>query len=262
MPNIKVKINWFDLQEENGEGNLYWKIGVEGLLLYFTLFRFRLYLQEQDYLFVTSISLLRKETGLTTEKIFELLKLFKSTGILKFEGLSRWDYLLDENKNIQDKHTIICYASDVPNTMTVTDENGKTKEVPVTQDDNFVNVDLRMMQHYSDLGLNYKFQALYCLMRYYGDISNEKKSNIRIEKMARTLNYDKDTVHKMVYELNRRYLLSSVLRKNDKDGLNYEHKLCTVVGNLESFKKGDLGDTIRKNIKKWDKKKENKKKDK
>lgn len=254
MNNIKIKMNWFDLDTDNK----FKKFGSKGLNLYFTLFKFRLYKQDNNYLFVTSISLLRKETSYKTEEIFELLKLMKSLGILKFEGLSKWSYLVDENGKVKDKDVLICCASDVPETDETIDENGKKKDIPRTEDDKYINIDLNMIQHYENIGLSERYYAIYSLVRFFCDINSESKCWMSIETMAETLDYDKDALNKMIHEMNRNYILYSFKKKNGKNGYLFEHYLCTIHSNLIGFKNSWVKDGIEKNLKQWDKAKERK----
>jgi hypothetical protein len=254
MKNIKVKQNWFDLDSDNK----YKKLGYKGFYIYISMFKFRLYSQEQNYMFVTSIALLRKETGYKTEEIFELLKLLKTLGILTFDGLSRWSLLIDDNGKIKDKELIVCYGSDVPIVDIVPDPNreGKTKEMPRTEKDKYINVSLDIFQYYKDIGLSERYYGLYCLLRFFGDINTENKSYMSIEKMSDTLGYNKDSLNKMIHEMNRKYVLYSNKRKNGKGDFYFEHHLCNNVKNLAIFQQDWIKDGIDKNIKQWDKKKD------
>jgi hypothetical protein len=258
MDNIKIKQNWFELIDDNNDNNKFIEIGYEGLYLYFSMFKFRLYKQEHNYMFITSISLLRKETGYASDIILTLLKLLKKKGILKFDGLSRWDILLDENKKIKDKEVIVCYASDVP-ILNMVSDNGKEKEAPSTLDDYYINVDLNMLQYYSDIGLNERFIPIYCMMRGWNDTNTEGKSFVGVEKMAATLGYDKDTLNKMIHTMNRKYVLASYYKDNKKEGEYFEHRICFSLSLIHHYRdSGHLKDQIDKNIKKWDKRKEKK----
>jgi hypothetical protein len=72
LHSIRIKSSWFDNLER--QKNVYQKITYKGLNLYFQLYKFRLHNQENEHTFITSISLLRKETGYSTQEVFELLK--------------------------------------------------------------------------------------------------------------------------------------------------------------------------------------------
>ncbi|MGD8190953.1 hypothetical protein ACQCN2_13330 [Brevibacillus ginsengisoli] len=261
MHNIKVKSNWFDFSTST---NKFKKMGYKGFNLYLTLFKFRLYKQEHNYMFVTSISLLRKETGYATEEILELLKVMKKIKIIHIDNVSRWDYMMDGQK-IKDDKVLVMWASDVPNVEKVEIEveekgfglkgsktNTNTIEKPVTEDDYYVNVDLSLLQYYEEIGLNERYYPLYCLIRKMTN-NPEKKSWMSIEKMAETLEYDKDTLNKMVHEMNRKYLLLSTPRDNGKNGKYFENKICTTFSSLDQFKQNHQ-EEIDKRVEKWDKK--------
>lgn len=241
LPNIIVNGLWFELEEDNK----FIKIGYRAFYLYLTLFKFRIYKQEHDYLFHASIALMRKETGYSTEEILEMLKLMKRHKILAFEGLSRWDMLLDDNGKIKDRELIICYSIDVPDTSV---EGAK-----------WVNVDPNMLEYYKHLGLHERYYAVYCLIRYQADRNSEKKSFTSIEKSAKFLDMDKDTFNKMIHEMNRNYILYSEKRKNGKGDYYFEHRICNTFELVEKFKESDcIRNGIEKNIKQWDRAKERK----
>ena len=235
--NIKIKSTWFEDEE-----NKFKKIKAEGLYLYLNLFKFCIDKQEYEYTFITSISLLRKETGYKTKDIFDLLKCLQSCKIIKIQNLSRWDYLLDKKGEIKEKDVLIIAATDVP----TVDENEE-------DNDYFIWVDLDLMKYYMDIGLSEKYIPLYCLISKLSN-GTEKKAYMSIEKMADVLGYNKDFVHKMIRELNRNYLMYSERRKNGKNGYIYEHWICKRYDLIEKFK-SEFGERIEKNIKKWDRKK-------
>src|SRR5690606_6978090 len=95
----------------------------EGLFLYFNLYKFKIHNQEKET-FITSISMLRKETGYSTSRVFELLKKLKSAKVIDILNVSRWDYLLKDDGSIKDKDILIIIATDIP----VTDRVPKVNE--------------------------------------------------------------------------------------------------------------------------------------
>jgi len=198
----RIKSNWFD---ENG---VYKKIGYKGLNLYFQLFKFRIHNQDNDYTFITSISMLRKETGYSTGEVFNLLKKLKSAKVIKLENVSRWDYLLDENGSIKDKDILVLIATD-----TYKDE-----------DKYYINIPFDLFKLYEEKGLTEKYYALYCLISKWSN-NAEGKMWMSIEKMAKFLGFDKDFVNKMIYQLNEHYLMYSNKRSNHKNGYKFEHHL-------------------------------------
>jgi predicted transcriptional regulator len=240
VSSIKVKSNWFDIMDR--KKNTYQKMTYKGLNLYFQLHKFRLHNQEDTYTFVTSISLLRKETGYATEEIFDLLKKLKSTKVIKIENVSRWDYLLDENGNVKDKEVIVITASDLPKTERKqrTDKQGKPMfkdkekqepimiDSPATEDDYYIAVSFSMLEYYKHKKkLNERYYAMYCLISRWNKGYIDGKMNMKIEKMAKCLDFDKDTIHRMIIEMNRKEVLSSHRRVRKQGGYRFEHYLLT-----------------------------------
>lgn len=248
LNSIKINSNWFDNLDR--KQNVYEKIGHKGLNLYFQLYKFRLHNQENEHTFMTSISMLRKETKYTTTEIFELLKKMKSAKIIKLENVSRWEYLLDENGVIRDKDILMITAVD-------------TFPIDKYESDGtrfYIYVPLDLFQAYEDKGLSEKYYPLYCLIKKWSQ-NLEEKSWMSIAKMSKYLGFDKDYVNQMIYNLNRNYFLSSVRRKKSNGGGYYfEHRI------LDSWKEDKVSKFVESEqenmdrlIKRVDKKKNSKK---
>lgn len=237
VSSIKVKSSWFDRLER--KKSVFQKITYKGLNLYFQLFKFRLYNQDNEYTFITSISMLRKETGYSTQELFDLLKKLKSTGVIKIDNVSRWDYLIDENGEIKDKDILVIIATDLPKTERkqrvyngekVLDKQGNPVyyDSPIDEDNYYIGVSFAMLELYKRKGLNERFYALYCLIMKWRNGYQDERFNMSIEKIADTLGYDKDSVNRMIYQMNRNYLLSSYReRRKGRDGFKYNHYLLT-----------------------------------
>jgi predicted transcriptional regulator len=214
------------------------------------LYKFRLHNQENEHTFITSISLLRKETGYTSSKVLELLKLMKRAKIINIESMSRWDYLLDQDGNIKDKDILIITAIDA-----ISSFQNKDDEYYI-----YINLDLFKKYEESNMyGRIEKYIALYCLIAKWSN-NTEQKMNMRIAKMAKILGFDKDFVHKMIYEMNRNYFMSS-RKKNRKSGRYYfEHRLLTSTKkeDVEKFLSSEK-ENIEKLINRVEKKKNKKK---
>lgn len=257
---IRIKSNWFD--EIGRKKSVYQRIGYEGLYLYFQMYKFKVNNQKCDDMFITSISFLRKETGYSSLRIFELLKLMKAAKVIKILNVSRWDYLIDENGNVKDKDILQIVANDLPITerKQKTDRLGKLLlkdnepvmiDSPVTESDFFIPVNLEIFELYKKSKLYgagtkgenvEKYVALYCLIQKWSN-RLEGKMNMRIEKIADVLGIDKDYIHKMIYSLNRNYLLLSVKRRRkDGNGHYFEHVICDSVSNYDDFKKQNKDD--------------------
>lgn len=222
VQNVKVKSNWFE--DLGRKKNVYQKIGTKGLYLYFQLYKFYLPQQEQE-LFVTSISLLRKETGYSTDLIFELLRKLKRYGVIKMCNVSRWDYLLDGDK-VLDKNVLVIAANDVP--VTERKLKGKNEiDMPVSESDYYISINLSMFDKFKGLygtgskGMNIeRYVPLYCLIQKWG------KMRMSIENIAALLEFDKDYVHKMLRSMQENKLLKSNKKKRrGRQGYYYEHKL-------------------------------------
>src|SRR5690606_12097592 len=189
---VRIKSNWFDMLGRN-KMNQYTKIGgYKGLFLYFQLYKFRIYNQEHEEMFLTSISFLRKETGYSSQEIFDLLKKMKTAKVIKIVNVSPWDYLIDEKGIIRDKDILQIVATDVPITerKQKTEKEGsplfKDKEKkeplmidsPVTENDFFIPINLEMFDLYKSAkmygtgtkGENIeKYIALYCLINKWNN---------------------------------------------------------------------------------------------
>lgn len=269
VPSVKIKSSWFD-KPEGRKKNTYQKIGYKGLNTYFQLYKFKQHRQE---LFITSIALLRKETGYSTEETFELLKGMSKAKIIKVNNISRWDYLINEDSSIKDKECLIITPIDLPvteraaqqrNNAPVTDENGVIKMIdkPIDEDNYYIAVSFKMLERYKEKKLNERYYALYCLALKWSNGYVDGRFNMKIEKIALVLDMDKDTIHRMIYQLNRNYFMATYrqLRKA-KNGYMFIHYILTspreddVVQFLSAHK-----ETIDKLIKRADKKKGNKKK--
>lgn len=249
LKSIKINSQWFDNMDR--KQNVYQKITYKGLYLYFQLYKFRLHNQENEHTFITSISLLRKETGYTTDEIFELLKKMKSAKIIKLENCSRWEYLIDDNGNIKDKDILMITAID-----TFPIENFE-------KDDSrfYIYIPLDLFSLYEQKGLNEKYFALYCLIKKWSQ-NTEQKAWMSIAKMSDFLGFDKDYINQMIYQMNRNYFLSSKRKKKSSGrGYSFEHYILdngsqTKIDNFITTHKENMDNLI----KRVDKKKNSKKK--
>lgn len=252
-----VKSSWFDFGN-----NKYQKIGCDGFNLYLNLFRYRLFNQENDYTFICSISLIRKDTGYPAQLVLDLLKLLSKHKIIKVD-LARWDRLHDDKGNIVIDKILVIEAIDKPNTKKRMNEEGKEVDIPETDDDYYISLDMPLIQHYIDQGLNERYLGLHCLINKHSN-KTEGKCWISINKMAATLGFGDKTVNSMIHELNRKYLLYSrydetekkrINKKGEKeDGKQFEHFLLRNMDYQEQFIAAHK-DSIDRNIRKWDRKK-------
>lgn len=221
LNSIRINSEWFD----NDKENVYDKIGYEGLNLYFQLYKFRLHRQEDEHTFITSISMLRKETGYKTDNVFNLLKKLKSANVITIKNVSRWSYLIDSNtKKVKDKDILHIVATD-----TFPIDNYEQQD-----DRYYIYIPFDLFELYKSKGLNEKYYPLYCLIKKWSQ-NIETKMYMSIEKMAGVLGFDKDYVNKMINNMNRLQLLVSYKRKRDSGyGYKYEHYI------LDSAKEEDV----------------------
>lgn len=244
LRNVKIKSSWFDLDGK------FKKMKADGLQLYLSLFKFRLHNQSVEHYFLTSIKLLRQETGFTKNQILDLLKLQQKLDLIKIHNITRWDRFLDSEGKIPENHILQITATDVPDWNEVTKESGQTIQEPRTDDDFYISLEFALLELYTKKGLNYKCLPLLCLMKKLQNGNVEKKSYMTIKKMADHLGYDKDYANKLVHQMNRAYVLYSGYRKNGKDGHYFEHHLLQNVKEEEKFLRA-FKSKIDKNISMW-----------
>jgi predicted transcriptional regulator len=217
IKSIRIPSRWFDMPER--KKNTFQKIGgYKGFYLYLQLYKFRLHNQDNEHTFITSISLLRKETSYTTEEVFELLKKLKGAKIISVSSVSRWEYLLDDKGAIKEDKLLfitVCKEESFP----IFNDFDKP-------DDFYIYISFKLLQEYKSKGLDEKHFALHCLVQRL----QRGKSNVcymSIETMAEVLEVDKDTVNRMIITLNRHYLMVSWRKSNTyrrgESSYKYEH---------------------------------------
>lgn len=213
---IRIPSRWFD--EPKRKMNTFQKMGgYKGFYLYLQLYKFRIHSQENEHTFITCISFLRKETGYSTEEVFQLLKKLKQTKIISISGVSRWEYLIDEKGEIKEDKTLL---------ITVNSE----ESFPIIGDfdkpnDFYIYISFNLLQMYEDKKLDEKHFTLHCLVQRLQH-NESKVCYMAIDTMANVLDIDKDTINRMILNLNRNYLMVSWKKKNDhrRDGsYRYEH---------------------------------------
>lgn len=260
IKHIHIKSKWFDYGD-----NKYKRLGADGFYLYLNLFRYYIDRQETEYTFLCPLSFLRKDTGYTSHKVIDLLRLLVKEKVIRIVNLSRWDRLLDEKGKLVDDKVLVIEAIDKPQTYRDKNSDGEEVDIPCDpKEENFyISLDMPLIQHYIDIGLSERYFGLHCLMSKYSN-GTENKSWMTIENMASVLGFGDKTINKMIHEMNRKYVLYTRYLKTDKkaigknsmskDGSKFEHFLLRnydLMGKwMETYK-----DSIDKNIKKWDKKK-------
>jgi hypothetical protein len=221
--------------------------------------------QDNEYTYICSISLLRKETGYSAPRIIELLKLLSKKKIIKVD-ISRWDRLIGDNGNVLDDKLLVIEALDRPDTYRGYNDKKEEVDLPKTKDDYYISLDMPLMQYYMDLKLNERYFGLHCLISKYSN-GTEGKCWLSINNMADILGFGDKTVNNMIHELNKRYLLYSRYLETDKkivgksgdteNGNKFEHFLLGNLDHKDNWLSAHK-DSVDRNIRKWDKKVKNK----
>ncbi|MEH6957748.1 hypothetical protein [Neobacillus drentensis] len=221
---IRIPSRWFD--EPERKMNTFQKMGgYKGFYLYLQLYKFRIHSQENEHTFITSISFLRKETGYSTDEVFQLLKKLKQAKIISISGVSRWEYLLDEKGEIKEDKALIITVNE-RESFPIFDGFVKTEDF-------YIYISFKLLQMYESKGLDEKHFALHCLVQRLQH-NESKVSYMAIETMANVLDIDKDTINRMIFNLNRHYLMVSWKKKNDhrRDG-SYRYEHITYVDGIK-----------------------------
>lgn len=245
---MNVRQSWF---KENG---LYSKLGYKVFYTYLKLFKFWIIGQEYDYTFLCSIDKLRKETGYAANEIVEHLKLLKKEKIIKMMDLSRWDMLLVDGK--LDCNRLLTIVADIPSGI------DEVKSEVKSEDQYFATVYFNTMNRYAELGIEEKGFGVYCLI---ASLSVDKgKAWMTIENMAEALGFNKDSLLKLIHEMNRSRLLYSkyeVEKVKGRDGKEikrkkFEHYILFDAdgGEREKLFLENYGDGIRANVNRWNRK--------
>lgn len=202
---ISIPSRWFDPAKDKKE-NTFQKIGGhKGFYLYLQLYKFRVHSQDNEHTFVTCISFLRKETGYTTNEVFELLKRLKNAKVISIAGASRWEYLLnDKGEIIEDKALIITVSE--KESFPIHSDFDKRNEF-------YIYVSFKLLKMYEEKKLDAKYFALHCLIQRM-QRNEDGVCFMSIEVMSEILKLDKDTINRMINTLNREYLLVSFRKSN------------------------------------------------
>lgn len=250
--NIKLKSNWFD---ENGkvfkiaratrkDGS---NINYDVFLLYLTLYRF--YMdnpdEEKTTQFYTSIYHLKKQTGFTMDKTYELFKILERYKLIKSD-VTHW-------KRYSEKEMMIVTALDLPQL----ERSDEGRDMLVSKDDYYVSINLPLIQRMLDENFSIREIVLYCIIKKMTN-GAEGKCYMAIDTFASTMSVSPQTVSNMIKNFNRAYIVATYYRKNKQrgeDGLKFEHYALSKFDDksVEQFNKVH-GNEIEKNIKKWDKK--------
>ncbi|WP_176557822.1 hypothetical protein [Sporolactobacillus terrae] len=210
IPYINIRSEWFDKDD-----NTYEKMGkYRSLFLYFQLYRFRIYNQESDHIFVTSIGLLKQSINkycndryYTIPNITNLLKSLVAANVIRIDNIKRWDRI--------DKNT--CLVIEAVNPLPV----GKI------ENQYFIKINFNLFDLYHERKLSDAYFALYCLIAKYSNNppktaakaqmtkldSSQGSCYMKIETMSDVLGIDKNTINRMIWRLNSERLMCSPKKK-------------------------------------------------
>lgn len=268
---IKVKSSWLDWRQP-----IFEKITYEHFYVYVNLYRFRTHQEQEQDTFITSLGFLRKETGYSTEKVYNLLRDLHKHHIIKVD-VSRWDYFIDKSRKGKkvkyiDNAIFICYTLDKPNLDRVwNNAKSKYEDQRVTDDDYYININVEMIDHYRQIHKEIKNSRLkpdrlitfYCILNKYNN-NPDKKSSTSIWKMAEAIGFSKTHVNNMIEEMNLNGLLSSRKVKTSMNRDGFEHVVAQNTKAVKELKREvkHAPNTYQKGLKQNkvdDKDKENKK---
>jgi predicted transcriptional regulator len=194
----------------------------------------------------------RKYTKYTKEEILDLLKTLERYKIIEIVNKTRWDQLLKENGNIDEHRILKIIAVDIPQTKRkYSDKVQKDIDDPITEEDAYLAIDLKLLEYYLQIGLTERYYPIYCIIRKMSNL--DFKSWMKIETMSKHLGMDKDSINKMIHEMNRKYLLySRKVKRKDRAGYRFEHFICKNFSEINQFRER-FENEINKNIEKWNK---------
>lgn len=237
-----IPSSWFntiDVVTKKEIESTYQKMGYQVFNLYLQLYKFRIYGQDNQHIFYTSIESLRNEMQTVSMKNGELdynrrpdakvivkyLNKLIELNIITLENVSdkQWrDFLnpktkIDSDRFLEITSTVKFNIDDFNRDSTK--EVNKTKEM--TQDDYFIYVPFDVISSYEKYGLNEKYYPLYCMMKKWSHTYGY--TYMRQEKIAAALNITRPTVCKMIEEMNQKYFLVTKPKKNKQNHIEHHH---------------------------------------
>lgn len=248
----KVPSEWFD--NKKGKGNAesnyytstYQKMGYKCFNLVCQLYKFRLYRQKTQHVFVTSIELLRNEMqtvslndDFTTsysrkpsiKDVYEYLKTLVSLKIIKVTNIKddKLRSLVDKKGNIQNEKPLIIEMThnlDIRSKRERTDD--KNKSFVQSNDTNdaeevekYIYVPLDVFEMMERVGLSEKYYPLYCLLKKWSN--KEGCCYMSYEAMGKALGLNKKTVANMINEMNEDGIVATHDIGTDAKGHTIHH---------------------------------------
>jgi hypothetical protein len=253
---ILVKSNWFDPQLEKTK---MLNIKSEGLLVYLTLFKFKLFDYDKNKnTFVTSINMLAKEIPnrlkFSKDDICEIVRHLQKEKVIKITNVSNWNSQMYRDGKVDYDRVLMIDSTDHPQTFSV-NENGKWTDKPVSEDDYWIAVHAPMIQEF--LSDKYKFDEKYIvllvLMQKYHRTTNG--FYMSMEKMEHVTGIGKNVINRMTWKMYENKLLAAYRRENGKGEYYHEYHIC---GRTDDEYIKDYLSTHEGNIDKWINKLKNK----
>ncbi|MFB4473323.1 hypothetical protein ACDI16_10280 [Oceanobacillus caeni] len=266
LSSIKIKSSWFEGEKKSTFHQIKKD---EGLNLYLQLFRFRVHQfigspkeNYENHIFRVTIGELKDFTrmnlksSLRNEQTFDLLKDMSKAGIIKLHKPSRWSYLVDKEGKIKSDSLIVLQATDVPHTHVEKNEKGNAVDKPDTDDDWYVPVNFNTINHmYNDLKFTSKEVATYLLLMKLSN-GGRHEAFMNINTMKNCLGYSNEKITDILITLNENYLVASYPRRTGKK-VSFYHIPVRSYDKIDKFKE-EMGDTIRKFLKRYNKAKSEK----
>jgi hypothetical protein len=229
---ILVKSNWFDPQLKKTRMK---EIGADGLLIYLTLFKFKLFNYDKNSNeFSTSVSLINKEIPteykFTKKRVYELIRHLIRKKVIKVTNVSNWSNQMtkinlivnEDGKEEIVKETdydkiLIIEAVDYPVTKSEK-VDGKWIDKPVSDEDYYIAVHSSMISRYLENGLDERYIVLLILFQKY----NRSMSGfyMKMEKIQHVTGIDKNTINRMTWKMFEMKILVAY-RKSNKKGKYY-----------------------------------------
>jgi hypothetical protein len=233
---ILVKSNWFDPQLEKTKMS---KIEAKGLLVYLTLFKFKLFdFDKNNNTFVTSINMIAKEIPsklrFSKDDICELVRHLQREKVINITNVSNWNtqmYKFVEDKEegykkvVDYDRVLVIDAIDYPQTN-ASNENGKWLDKPVSEDDFYIAVNTSMIESYLyTFKFDEKYLVLLVFMQKYHRTSNG--FYMSMEKMEHVTGIGKNIINRMTWKMYKLKILSAYRKENGKGEYYHEYHICS-----------------------------------
>lgn len=226
-----IPSRWFDTIDRRTKlqcVSIYERMGgYKALNVYLQLYKFRIYNQENQHTFMTSIQMLRKETRSSSldskgnlvygkpypsEDVLEYLRTLSSMKLITVENLTRWDRMYDNEGKIKDERLLHITATtklDIDNHSIKNKFNTKEE---LTIDDYYIYIPFDLFEFYESVGFNEKYYALYCLIKKWSHKNGY--CSMSAVNLGEVLGFSKNTINNMFYEMQQECVLVTKTEEN------------------------------------------------